>query len=219
MCCRRELKIIRNEPNRVKICHDEHNYCVRFRNKKVNVKVIAKHFEVTIGDHPKMKLREILRRDYAEELILKNPGNTINMAVNRVTLESSPHFKRFYVCFEALKRGPFKGELFAVVGKNGNNQMYPVAWAIVEGECIDSWVWFLSLLTASLGMEDGFGYTIISDQQKEESKDIRICFLESCEVYNREGVGTNKEGLYKLDEGVAKDLFSKISKAWTKAFQ
>ncbi|MBA0703273.1 hypothetical protein Goari_022157, partial [Gossypium aridum] len=44
--------------------------------------------------------------------------------------------------------------------------MYPVAWAIVEGECIDSWVWFLSLLTASLGMEDGFGYTIISDQQK-----------------------------------------------------
>ncbi|MBA0819746.1 hypothetical protein Gohar_028385, partial [Gossypium harknessii] len=104
--------------------------------------------------------------DYADELILKNPGNTIKMAVNRVTLESPPHFKRFYVYFEALKRGPFKGELLAVVGKNGNNQMYPVAWVIVKGECIDSWVWFLSLLTASLGMEHGFGYTIISDQQK-----------------------------------------------------
>ncbi|MBA0683716.1 hypothetical protein Goari_025351 [Gossypium aridum] len=27
------------------------------------------------------------------------------MAVNRVTTEAPPHFKRFYVCFEALKRG------------------------------------------------------------------------------------------------------------------
>ncbi|MBA0819743.1 hypothetical protein Gohar_028385, partial [Gossypium harknessii] len=93
MCCRRELKIIRNEPNRVKVkyitskkfkwgifasynnmarCmqvkffHDEHNYYVRFRNKMVNVKVIAEHFEATIGDHPKMKLREIQRRVSSE---------------------------------------------------------------------------------------------------------------------------------------------------------
>ncbi|MBA0776118.1 hypothetical protein Gotri_011169 [Gossypium trilobum] len=33
MCCRRELKIIRNESNRVKSFHDEHNCCVCFRNK------------------------------------------------------------------------------------------------------------------------------------------------------------------------------------------
>ncbi|MBA0618604.1 hypothetical protein Godav_027922 [Gossypium davidsonii] len=34
--------------------------------------------------------------DYADELILKNPRNTIKMAVNRFTLESLPHFKRLY---------------------------------------------------------------------------------------------------------------------------
>ncbi|MBA0786722.1 hypothetical protein Gotri_028029 [Gossypium trilobum] len=160
----------------------------------VNVKVIAEHFEATIGDHPKMKLREIQRRvaskmhvnvnmikcrkakkmmkdklagnflqefamlwDYTDELRLKNPGSTIKIAVNRVTPHSPTHFKRFYVCFEALKRGwkegcrpvlgldgyflkgPFKGKLLAVVGRDGNNQMYLVAWAIVEGECIDYW--------------------------------------------------------------------------------
>ncbi|MBA0826532.1 hypothetical protein Goarm_011373 [Gossypium armourianum] len=59
MFCRRELKIIRNEPNRMKSYHDEHNCCVSFRNKIVNLKVIVEHFEATIGDHPKMKLREI----------------------------------------------------------------------------------------------------------------------------------------------------------------
>ncbi|PPE00654.1 hypothetical protein GOBAR_DD02317 [Gossypium barbadense] len=104
--------------------------------------LIAKHFEATIGDHPKMKLREIQRRvaskmhvnvnmikcrkakkmmkdklagnflqefailwDYADELRLKNLGSTIKITVNRVTPHSPTHFKRFYVCFEALKRG------------------------------------------------------------------------------------------------------------------
>ncbi|MBA0853520.1 hypothetical protein Goshw_018609 [Gossypium schwendimanii] len=62
----------------------------------------------------------------------KNPRSTIKMAVDRVTPESPPHFKR-----------------------DGNNQIYPVAWAIVEGDCIDSWAWFLSLLTTDLRMEDG----------------------------------------------------------------
>ncbi|MBA0571095.1 hypothetical protein Golob_004687 [Gossypium lobatum] len=89
MCCRKELKIIKNEPNRVRvkyiesknckwrifisysnmfICiqvksfHDEYNCCVSFRNKMVNVKVITDHFEATIRDHRKMKLREIQKR-------------------------------------------------------------------------------------------------------------------------------------------------------------
>ncbi|MBA0879617.1 hypothetical protein Goshw_009490 [Gossypium schwendimanii] len=83
--------------------------------------------------------------DYADELRLKNPRSTIKMAVNRVTPKSPPHFKRFYVCFEALKKGwkdgcrpilgldgcflkgPFKGKLLATVGINGNNRIYLVA--------------------------------------------------------------------------------------------
>ncbi|MBA0635015.1 hypothetical protein Godav_022208, partial [Gossypium davidsonii] len=111
MCCRRELKITWNEPNRVKNFHDEHNCCVSFKNKMVNLKVIAEHFEAIIGDYPKMKLKDIQRMefatlwDYVDELRLKNTGSAIKMAVNRVTPESPPHFKRFYVCFEALKKG------------------------------------------------------------------------------------------------------------------
>ncbi|MBA0682253.1 hypothetical protein Goari_023986 [Gossypium aridum] len=60
------------------------------------------------------------------------------MAVNRVMSESLPHFKRFYVCFEALKIGPFKGKMLSAVGRDENNQMYQVAWGIVGGECTDS---------------------------------------------------------------------------------
>ncbi|KAK8704448.1 hypothetical protein V6N13_048070 [Hibiscus sabdariffa] len=44
--------------------------------------------------------------------------------------------------------------------------MYPIAWVVAEGKSTDSWSWFLSLVSTDLGMEDGFGYTIISDQHK-----------------------------------------------------
>ncbi|MBA0573345.1 hypothetical protein Golob_000623 [Gossypium lobatum] len=83
--------------------------------------------------------------DYADELRLKNLRSTIKMAVNRVIPESPPHFKKFYVCFEVLKRcykegsrpilgldgyflkGPSKGEMLSTCERDGNNQMYPVA--------------------------------------------------------------------------------------------
>ncbi|MBA0853523.1 hypothetical protein Goshw_018609, partial [Gossypium schwendimanii] len=137
MYSKRELKIIRNEPNRFRVKYiaskkckwkifvsysnmarcmqgkslrDEHNCCVSFRNKMVNLKVIAEYFEATIGDHLKIKLREIQRRVASRMHVnvnefAKNPRSTIKMAVDRVTPESPPHFKRFYVFFEALKRG------------------------------------------------------------------------------------------------------------------
>ncbi|MBA0853518.1 hypothetical protein Goshw_018609 [Gossypium schwendimanii] len=120
MYSKRELKIIRNEPNRGKSLRDEHNCCVSFRNKMVNLKVIAEYFEATIGDHLKIKLREIQRRvasrmhvnvnitrcRRAKKMVMdklaenfvhefaKNPRSTIKMAVDRVTPESPPHFKR-----------------------------------------------------------------------------------------------------------------------------
>ncbi|MBA0869223.1 hypothetical protein Goshw_025033, partial [Gossypium schwendimanii] len=63
-------------------------------------------------------------------------------------------------------KGPFKSEFLATVRRDTNNLMFFITWAMVKVECIDSWVWFLSLLSVDLGLEDGYGYTIISDQQK-----------------------------------------------------
>ena len=44
--------------------------------------------------------------------------------------------------------------------------MFPIAWAVVEGENHDSWTWFIKLLMQDLGSFDGLGWTVISDQQK-----------------------------------------------------
>ncbi|MBA0664098.1 hypothetical protein Goklo_004157, partial [Gossypium klotzschianum] len=168
------------------------------------VAMIAQHFEATIKNHPKTKLRKIQRRyasemhvnvtidccyrvkkivkekmagnhkeefgllwDYTHELRLKMPGNTIRMAFQRVTVDFLPHFKRQLIGLDScFLKCPFKSEFLTTVKRDTNNQMFPIAWVVVEMKCTDSWVWLLSLLLNDLDLEDEYGYTIISDQQK-----------------------------------------------------
>ncbi|XP_058765308.1 uncharacterized protein LOC131638780 [Vicia villosa] len=95
-----------------------------------------------------------------------------------------PIFERIYVCLEACKaafahtcrpligldacflKGEFGGQLMAAVGKDGNNQIYPIAYAVVEAETRDSWKWFLDLLLEDLNNIMPRSYGFISDQQK-----------------------------------------------------
>ncbi|KAE8676203.1 hypothetical protein F3Y22_tig00111621pilonHSYRG00303 [Hibiscus syriacus] len=163
----------------VKTFIDEHNCPVSFTNGMVTAKNMVTS---RIGGNMKEEFANLW--DYADELRSNNLGNKIKMAANRVSDNSPPHFKRFYVCFDAMKRGwkewcrpiigvdgcfrkgPFKGILLSAVGRYDSDQMYPIAWAVVEGESTDSWYWFLNIVAADLGLDDGFGYTIISDQHK-----------------------------------------------------
>ena len=97
-----------------------------------------------------------------------------------------------YVCLEACKsafvttcrpligldgcflKGEFGGQLLSVVGKDENNQMFPLAYAIVESKNYSSWKWFIDLLIADLdGIQEGF-WAFISDQQK-----VNIYFIGS----------------------------------------
>ncbi|XP_057811787.1 uncharacterized protein LOC131026026 [Salvia miltiorrhiza] len=93
-------------------------------------------------------------------------------------------FKALYIGFSALKKGFMEGcrriigldgcflkthlggQLLCAIAKDGNNQMFPIAWAVVEVENESCWRWFLKILLEELGIEDGLGVTFISDQQK-----------------------------------------------------
>ena len=58
----------------------------------------------------------------------------------------------------------------AATGRDGNNNMFPIAFAVVPKEDTANWCWFLTQLKYALGGEQGeFGpYTIMSDRQKVE---------------------------------------------------
>ncbi|XP_019172994.1 PREDICTED: uncharacterized protein LOC109168426 [Ipomoea nil] len=76
-------------------------------------------------------------------------------------------------------KGLLKGEILSAVGRNSNNQMYPIAWAVVEIENTDSWRWFLGLLKTDLGNTNTYPWTIISDQQKGLTHVIQELFPDS----------------------------------------
>ncbi|KAL2892234.1 CREB-binding protein [Bienertia sinuspersici] len=97
---------------------------------------------------------------------------------------SSPVFQRIFFCFDGLRRGWLEGcrkllcvdacflktflggQLKSAIGRDANEQMYPVAWAVVEGENNNSWEWFFLNLQKSLELGDGAGLTLISDEHQ-----------------------------------------------------
>ena len=121
---------------------------------------------------------------YVHELYKTYENSTFEVRTEADVVDSVTRFKRFYICFESLAWGflhgcrpvigldgcflktALKGQMLSAVGRDGNNQMFPVAWAVVEGENYDTWYWFIQLLVNNLGMVHGNGWTIISDQQK-----------------------------------------------------
>ncbi|KAK8540777.1 hypothetical protein V6N13_068213 [Hibiscus sabdariffa] len=90
--------------------------------------------------------------DYVFALREADPIGAFNLVVERPTPIDEPIFKRLYVCFSSLKegfirycrpilcldgcylKGTLKCEILAVVGRDDNNQIFPIAWTIVEVE-------------------------------------------------------------------------------------
>ncbi|KAL6661634.1 hypothetical protein ACP70R_001018 [Stipagrostis hirtigluma subsp. patula] len=47
--------------------------------------------------------------------------------------------------------GKYKGQLATATALDGNNWMYPVAWAMFESETSESWTWFMRQLEKAIG--------------------------------------------------------------------
>ncbi|KAK8712746.1 hypothetical protein V6N13_147974 [Hibiscus sabdariffa] len=130
--------------------------------------------------------------DYVYTLREADPNGTFDLFVQRPTPSANPIFKRLYVCFGGLKegfkkhcrpvlsldgcylKGDFKGEILAAVGRDGNNQLFPVAWAVVEVENRETWAWFLEHIQIDLEIGDGDRFTILSDMQKGLLEEMQL---------------------------------------------
>ncbi|CAN1182940.1 hypothetical protein LINPERHAP2_LOCUS36252 [Linum perenne] len=73
--------------------------------------------------------------------------------------------------------------LLSAISKDGNNQMFSICWAVVEGENRSSCGWFIELLKEQLGLDDGTGWSVIFDQQKVRTHFRHITFnIYVCEL-------------------------------------
>ncbi|KAK9275080.1 hypothetical protein L1049_022339 [Liquidambar formosana] len=123
------------------------------RSQAYNAK--KKALEIVNGKHTK-QFKKIW--DYTHALLRNNEGSTMKLLTDTPSIPNAlPIFQWLYICIAACKRGflascrPYigvdgcffkranRGQLLAAVGRDGNNQMFPIAFAVVEGETKESW--------------------------------------------------------------------------------
>ncbi|KAL2934515.1 Halomucin [Bienertia sinuspersici] len=132
--------------------------------------------------HGSMKYHYLKVGRYLKYMKQNSPDTKLVLVTDQ---ESRPEvFKRLFVCFDGVAKGWIEGcrkvlcvdacflktflggQLLAAIGRDGNDQMYPVAWAVVEGENNQSWEWFINEVKQSLQLNDGAGMAIISDEHQ-----------------------------------------------------
>ncbi|KAL2231732.1 UNVERIFIED_CONTAM: hypothetical protein Sindi_1767600 [Sesamum indicum] len=129
--------------------------------------------------------------DYCETVRHFNPGS--KMIIKKVEGSKPPVFDKMYVSFAALKNGflngcrpiigldgcflktCYGGQLLVAVGRDGNDNMFPIAMAVVQIENRENWTWFLGELLDDIGGMGTSMWSFISDRQKgliEALKDL-----------------------------------------------
>lgn len=63
-------------------------------------------------------------------------------------------------------KGLYPGQIMSAVGRDDNENIFPIAIIVVGVEMKDSWNWFLTKLTDDPGTVEEIGWTFISDRQK-----------------------------------------------------
>ncbi|WVZ04151.1 hypothetical protein V8G54_024957 [Vigna mungo] len=127
----------------------------------------CKRYNIVVSRATTSRAKAMATTNIEEELLRANPGSTVK--INVEPNQDQTIFKRIYVCLKACKDnfGKYGGELLTAVGRDANDQMCPLAYAVVEVENKESWTFFLELLIEDLG---GGGFcsrcTFMSDQQK-----------------------------------------------------
>ncbi|KAL6321992.1 hypothetical protein AAG906_035912 [Vitis piasezkii] len=111
--------------------------------------------------------------DYVAAIRKWNVGSTVKIQT------TNDVFERMYICLDACKRGFLAGcrpligidgchlkgttggQLLVAVGKDGNDNIFPIAFAIVEIENKSSWTWFLQCLLDDIGHVDENGWGLV----------------------------------------------------------
>ncbi|XP_035830903.1 uncharacterized protein LOC110914631 [Helianthus annuus] len=177
---------------------------------------------------------------YLEVLKKANPSSTFRLEtalpgfINLDPEATCETFFRLFVCFDGVKKGFLAGcrkvlcldgcflktflggMLLTAVGRDGNDQMFPLAWAVVEGENNESWEWFMDELRQCLGVTDnGESWTFISDQQKGLLNAVAVVWPKAEHRNCARHIYANWHKTYKDEE--LKELFWKSTRSYCEA--
>ncbi|EYU31645.1 hypothetical protein MIMGU_mgv1a001707mg [Erythranthe guttata] len=127
---------------------------------------------------------------FCQNIMETNPGSLATFS----TKEDSS-FRRFFVSFHASISGfhqcrpllfldstllysKYQGTLLAATAADGNDDFFPVAFAVVDEETEDNWNWFLTELKSALSTSEQI--TFVSDFQKGIKNSLIEIFGNEC---------------------------------------
>nr|KAJ0201229.1 hypothetical protein LSAT_V11C600309130 [Lactuca sativa] len=155
---------------------------------------------------------------YGEEIKRTNPRSTMKMDVD-VMPDGTTYFSKFYVCLKGLKdgciegckRGICRGKLLSVVGRDANNHIYLITWAMVAVESKETWKWFIELFIDDLGMGVGHGLTLIQTNTKK-------LFWYAVVATTQENFEQHMNEIKKLEPLAYDHLMERGLKTWSTSF-
>ncbi|XP_033148589.1 uncharacterized protein LOC117134391 [Brassica rapa] len=247
----------------VKVYNDSH-ICVRSGyTKLLKSGTIGQIFEERLRINPKIKSQEMvdeIKREYnmivspeqcrraksvlsARRKAVKGCETLLGFGITKKRQSCRP----IIGLDDAFMKWDIKGQMLAAVGRDGDNRIFPIAWAVVEVEDNPNWLWFVQLLKNDLELEDGSNCTIISDKHrgilnavheelpkaehrmcarhilenwKKTNKDIELerLFWKIARSYTPAAFRDNVEALKKYNVGAYESLQSTAPTTWSRAF-
>nr|KAJ0199781.1 hypothetical protein LSAT_V11C600323610 [Lactuca sativa] len=149
----------------------ERKYQIQMSDMKV-FRAKAKALQTSRGDFGG---QYSILRDYLLEVQSRNPNTTVKLQVDNSSNPTSDTriFRRFtagkrdFLGLDgAFMKGPYPGMILTLVGLDGNNCTYPVAYGLVEFENYSSRTSFLKNLGDDLDLTTNSNFTFITDRQK-----------------------------------------------------
>ncbi|XP_057540802.1 uncharacterized protein LOC130818660 [Amaranthus tricolor] len=123
---------------------------------------------------PVFKSFEELPR-YLQAFMQSNPGTVVQWEVQPIMDPTRVMFQRIFWAFRPSIKGfphcrplisidgthfygKYRGTLMIAMVIDANSQLFPLAFAVVEGESNDTWSWFLDCIRVGKGWEEPFAF-------------------------------------------------------------
>ncbi|KAL2894863.1 hypothetical protein RDABS01_010772 [Bienertia sinuspersici] len=120
------------------------------------------------------------------------------------------------ICVDvAFLKTSLGGQILSTIGRDANKKMFPIAWAAIEGENINSWEWFFKHLQSCLELGDGSGLAIISDEHQAILNAISTVLPKAEHRHCARHIFAHWHKAYRGDE--LKIQFWKIARAYNMA--
>ena len=123
-------------------------------------------------DYAPKLLHQIATANRGSQVFMKHrahPNNQYERILDRIFWAFPQTIQAFHHCRPVLSidgtflTGKYKGTLLVAIAADANNQLLPIAYALVESENKNSWFWFLSCLKVGV-VKNRPGVCIVSDR-------------------------------------------------------